>query len=82
MAKHKLKNIIQGWSAYFKNEQNELARERAEICKGCEFAEVGTYEKIIKDSIKEVQGLKCAKCGCPLSTKLRSINETCDLKLW
>jgi len=78
----KIINIIQGWAAYFMNEKSKLAIERAAICKNCDKAVCGTYEKILNDSIKEIQGLKCNVCGCPLSTKLRSQNEVCPSKKW
>lgn len=78
----KILNIIQGWKAYLLEEENELAKERATECKKCEFAVVGTFETILKDTIEEIQGLKCKRCGCPLCAKLRSKNETCPENKW
>ncbi len=79
----KLKGIINGWSAYLKGEETALAKQRAKVCKKCPYVIMGSYEKLMPDySIKEIQGLKCKKCGCPLSTKLRSENEKCPISNW
>lgn len=76
-------NILQGWKKYLNEEAGQLEKTRADICKDCEHATVGTYEKLMKDfKLKEIQGLKCDKCKCPLSTKLRSENEKCPLGKW
>ncbi len=81
----KLIRILDGWSNYlFNNKQAEqIAKMRAGICSGCPFAVHGSYEKLMPDySIKEAQGMKCDICECPLSTKLRSIDETCPKSKW
>jgi len=76
-------NIIDGWKSYLKKERIDFAKARAEHCKKCHSAIIGTYETLLPDySIKEIQGLKCKECGCPLSTKLRSKNEKCPLGNW
>ncbi len=78
-------HIINGWKNYTfpSDEVEKIAKERANICSKCDSAAHGTYEKLMPDwSIKEVQGLKCNKCGCPLSTKIRSIEENCPLNKW
>lgn len=78
-----ISKITKAWFSYFKSETNPIAFKRMATCKGCEFAVVGTYEKFMPDeSLKEIQGLKCDKCKCPLSTKLRSKNEKCPLGKW
>ena len=79
------KHIVNGWKNYvFPNKDMEqIAHHRAKICSGCNKAVLGTYEKLMKDrNLKEVKGMKCYVCGCPLSTKLRSKNETCPLGKW
>lgn len=81
----KLHRIINGWSNYLSKDAKveDMATERAKVCSGCEFAVHGTYEKLMPDySIKEVQGMKCEVCGCPLSTKLRSVDENCPKNKW
>ncbi len=76
-------NILQGWKRFYNEDATDEDRRRAEICKECEHATVGTYEKLMKDfELKEVQGLKCGKCNCPLSTKIRAKNEHCPIGKW
>lgn len=76
-------NIKNGWKNYLKSENNQLAKQRAKHCKKCPFAVVGMLERFLPDySIEEIQGLKCNKCGCPLSAKLRSENEKCPIGNW
>ena len=79
----KIKNIADGWKKYFSGAVTEEEKRRAEICRGCDKAVLGTFEKFMPDaSLKEVQGLKCGVCNCPLSTKIRSKNEKCPLNKW
>jgi hypothetical protein len=81
----KLKSILNGWKNYTRKEPEieKMAKERAEKCAHCQHAVYGTYEKLMRDySLKKVQGMKCDKCGCPLSTKLRSKIENCPIGLW
>jgi hypothetical protein len=76
-------NIIEGWKKYLQGEVTELEKKRAEICKACPHAVVGSYEKLMPDfELKEIQGLKCDVCKCPLSTKLRANDEKCPLGKW
>lgn len=76
-------NIIEGWKKYLQGETSGLEKKRAEICRVCPHAVVGTYEKLMPDfQLKEIQGLKCTKCICPLSTKLRAKDEKCPLGKW
>lgn len=76
-------NIIDGWKNLFLNLNEELAEERAQHCTSCEFAKMGSWNKIIKDEhLVQIQGLTCGKCGCPLSAKLRSKKEVCPIKKW
>jgi len=81
----KLSGIYNGWKNYlFPNQKVEkLAKGRALICAQCPDAVYGTYEKLMKDwTLKEVKGMKCNQCGCPLSTKLRNVDEQCPKGLW
>ena len=81
--KKKIVNIRAGWNLYLAGETDTLALTRSEICRACPFAAVGTFEKFMPDkTLKDIQGLKCKKCGCPLSAKLRSENEICPLGKW
>lgn len=79
---NKLQRIINGWSNYISNENGE-AESRAEVCSKCEHAIYGSYSKLMPDySLTNIQGMKCNKCGCPLSTKLRAKEEECPLNKW
>lgn len=77
----KLERIAEGWTnVVFLSETVEvIARQRAISCAACEFAVESSWMTNVGDDIKEIQGLKCDKCNCPLSAKTRSINEKCPL---
>lgn len=78
-----LSNIKDGWKKYLTGSVSEEEKRRASICRECPHAVKGNYEKLMPDfSLKEVQGLKCDACKCPLSTKIRSVNEKCPLGKW
>jgi hypothetical protein len=79
-----LDNILNGWKNYFdKNEVTEkIAEQRAEICGRCPFAINKKLLIFVKDDLKEIEGMACERCSCPLSAKIRSKNETCPEKLW
>jgi len=78
-----ISNILDGWGRYFKGGATVLEQERATICEECPEAVVGSYEKLMPDfSLKKIKGFKCNQCGCPLSSKLRSKNESCPLGKW
>lgn len=78
-----ISNIISGWKKYIKGELTDDEMERAKKCAVCPHAVVGVYEKFMPDnSLKEIEGLKCGKCDCPLSTKIRSANEYCPIGKW
>ena len=76
--------ILNGWKNYaIKSEVVEkVAEERAEICGRCPFAQEKLLLIFVKDDFKEVEGMACTRCDCPLSMKIRSINENCPEKLW
>lgn len=82
----KFKEIASGWANYiFPNpEVEKIAIERAKICSKCPNAIHGTWlEGYVKDkSIKEVSGLKCNICNCPLSAKCRSKDSECPEDKW
>lgn len=63
----------------------ELAKKRAVHCSDCQFSNEGVLV-YFKDTLKEIEGLKCDKCTsiikCPLSAKIRSINEKCPIGRW
>ena len=80
----KLSNIINGWVNYVfpKKEVETLAKVRAKICAKCTEAKEGNYEILKDGELKEIQGMMCGLCKCPLSTKLRSEQEKCPIDKW
>lgn len=65
------------------DEFEQLAKERADICKGCEFRETEPIKRFrVEDEIKEISGKYCGACGCTLSYLLRQNVKGCKLKKW
>jgi len=81
-----LSNIIAGWSnLVFTDPQVEaLAIQRAAICAKCPFAEIlnGLHTVVVDKKTTQVRGLKCGKCGCPLSAKIRAPQDMCPIGKW
>ena len=75
-------NIIVGWVNLFFDRKNDLARYRAKKCIICPNSKLGWHEAIIGDTIKDIKGVVCSICNCPLSAKLRSDKSECPLKRW
>lgn len=70
-----LEQIKKGWWFYFfKNEKiEEEAKRKAVICQGCDSAVMSVWDEVLPDTtLKEVKGMMCSECSCPLSTLLRS----------
>lgn len=85
----KISNILDGWKNFIsKSEVTEkLASDRALECIGCEHAKFSkSIEIFVKDDFKEIEGYVCMGCDgpikCPLSAKIRSINEQCPIGKW
>lgn len=81
---NKIQNILSGWQSFIsKSEVSEdLAEQRAKACVSCVELKEGRLLNLIKDDLVEIQGHYCGLCFCPLSAKLRSINENCPKGLW
>jgi hypothetical protein len=81
-----LSNIIAGWSnlAFTDPAVESLAIERAAICAKCPFAEMSTglHTIVVDNKTTQVRGLKCGKCGCPLSAKVRTPMDGCPIGRW
>lgn len=79
-----INNILNGWQNFMdKSEVTEkLAIQRAEKCNVCVHKKQGKLLTFLKDELKEIQGTYCELCKCPLSAKIRSINEKCEIKKW
>ena len=80
----KIEDILNGWQNFMsKSEVTEvMAKKRAEICLGCDSNIKSKLLIFVKDELKEIEGNKCNECQCPLSAKIRSVNENCDLNKW
>lgn len=82
----KLKEIVEGWKNYtFENPIiEELAGDRAKICGECPEPVEGTFKVFDEPNLKfkDIQGLLCNACGCPLSAKTRSPNSVCPKNKW
>ena len=81
---YNIDDILNGWQNFMsKSEVTEaMAKERAKNCLGCDSNIKSKLLIFVKDELKEVEGRKCNECQCPLSAKIRSVNEQCDLKKW
>jgi len=80
----KINNILNGWHNLLIKDKvvEKVAEARAEICVKCPFAVHKTLLIFVKDDFKEIEGMACQRCSCPLSAKLRSVNEKCPEGLW
>ncbi|NDI99559.1 hypothetical protein GWA97_10780 [Flavobacterium sp. LaA7.5] len=78
-----IKSILSGWKNYLsKSEVTEaVAKQRAALCAACPHARQGKLLTFVKDTLKEVEGAYCNRCGCPLSAKVRS-NDICPINKW
>lgn len=76
--------ILNGWNNYFNKDAviEKVANERAEICARCPFAVEKKLLIFVKDDFKDIEGMACERCNCPISAKIRSIKETCPEGLW
>tara|TARA_S200002703_G_scaffold11561_1_gene10522 strand:- start:4093 stop:4338 length:246 start_codon:yes stop_codon:yes gene_type:complete len=80
-----LANIVAGFgNLAFPDEQVEaMALKRASICADCPAAqETGVYSIIKDNRTQQIQGMKCADCGCNLSAKVRSVSDSCPRGKW
>ncbi|EKT3962765.1 hypothetical protein RYR30_001944 [Flavobacterium psychrophilum] len=86
-----LKDIYNGWKSYLIHDPiiAEIAKERAKHCAICidendkPIPVRSKFEVILPDfEIKEIEGLVCSICNCPLSTATRSKDYSCPLKKW
>ena len=67
--------IIKAWDKVFRKQTTEEHKRRASICNGCDLAVYKSYIDFINDELKDVKGLVCSDCGCPLVAKIRSTDK-------
>lgn len=82
----KLSVIKEGWRNYRDQDDPEVEREadlRAKICSSCPYSRaVDGMEKVLEDPNKEIEGVICTACGCPLSSKTRAMGSDCPKGHW
>lgn len=81
-----LRNILEGWANYAipNAVTEELAHKRASICAQCPLAQMdSTVHSIVVDNkTKQIRGMVCTGCSCPLSAKVRSSHDSCPKGKW
>ncbi|MDA8956161.1 hypothetical protein N9H19_00890 [Flavobacteriales bacterium] len=81
-----IKEIIDGYKNYFNGGNHTtllIAKKRAKVCSYCPFAKKGFHSALLPDmNIKEIKGLYCGICKCPLSPKVRSKDSKCPKNKW
>lgn len=86
-----LKDIYNGWKAYLISDPValEIAKERAKICAVCVDDDgnpipiESKFEVFLPDyAMKEIEGLACSICTCPISTATRSKDYHCPINKW
>lgn len=82
----KLGNIVEGWKRVgIPTKESELLYgSRFKHCQSCPKNSNGEYleRHPITAKIGKYVGAICTSCGCPLSAKLRSKNESCPEGKW
>jgi len=79
--------IIEAWKKSFSpsEEQIQIAKNRAEICNGCEYKVELNNALLSKftENDKILNKFKCNRCGCPLSKKIFArLKTACPLNKW
>ena len=80
-----LANIVAGFTnlAFPSKDIEAMAMKRAAICAECPAAQkTGIYSVVVDKRTKNIQGMKCADCGCNLSAKVRTVHEHCPRGKW
>ena len=70
-----MSKILNAWIKVLKGDTTEEHRRRAEVCKSCPSSKYKKYIDFINDELKEVKGMVCTDCGCPLIAKTRSTDK-------
>ena len=82
----KYKDIVNGFSYLVVKDSavEELARKRAESCSSCKYAKYSETANtiVVGETIHQIKGMYCDRCGCSLAGKVRGENEYCPLRKW
>ena len=83
---NKLHNILNGWTnlAFSDPKVEALATKRASICAQCPAATFSStaYAVVVDNKTSIVRGMSCSDCGCPLSAKVRAVDDSCPRQKW
>lgn len=79
-----VKAVYEGVKNKLSGELEELAIERAEICRACDknVEEPIDSLKIKDEKLPHISERCCDVCGCALPYLLRQLEESCSLKKW
>lgn len=75
-------DFINAISDCVNKKHNEETLRRAKICAGCDEKEKAFYASMVNAEIKEIQGFVCARCNCPLATKVFATEPKNICKKW
>ena len=67
-----ISKIIKAWLQVAKGSTTMEHKQRSSICQSCDHAIYKKYLDFIDDDLKEVRGMVCNLCDCPLIAKIRS----------
>ena len=64
--------MIKEWIKAYREFPTDEDRRRAEICKSCDYAKHSEFLELIKGKVRDVRGLYCDLCKCPLVAKIKT----------
>lgn len=74
--------MIKEWIKAFIELPTKEDKRRAGICKACPHAIESDFLQYLNGKIKEVQGLYCNDCKCPLIAKIKTTDKKHICKKW
>lgn len=84
--KGRVQDIVDGFSYLVvkDSEVEKKAIERAKICGSCPHAKYNNKINtvVVGETIHQIKGMYCDRCGCSLAGKVRGENEYCPIRKW
>jgi len=75
--------MIKEWVSVLKGKQTTLEeKRRANICVKCNHHSTANFLKWFENDIKEINGLYCNLCKCPLVAKIKTTDKKHICKKW
>lgn len=68
-------DFMQALKQHINGGVGEEQERRVAICGGCPDKKVRVYAQILNSKMVEINGFVCAKCNCPLATKIFAQEE-------